>query len=303
MWYILESRTSQWWYQFTHPKTFQLIFISKPLLVTETAKTSTFLNTPDNCQDLQCILEWMSKSFVSFTEIMFDRYIFFSGHVSKNDNESPPPLPESKRPPPKGYVNFKVNERPARVAMWLNQNFLLNDDEIAPDDDGNLPELKFLCLRNKPHEFHFKMESDTTIHIKADDMDFCGEIVQSLAEYLGMEELTSTCDFPDELVRVEQMLLKADELQSVRQRLSTEMADQSGLIRSLVVRAEDSRLMLDLKNMKKWYNQLYDINQDLVSGYKIRVNNNQELMDTLKDVNLIIQRAGRLRGKNFLYLF
>ena len=50
--------------------------------------------------------------------------------------------------------------------------------------------------------------------------------------------------------------------------------------------------------MKKWYNQLYDINQDLVSGYKIRVNNNQELMETLKDVNLIIQRAGRLRGKN-----
>ena len=54
--------------------------------------------------------------------------------------------------------------------------------------------------------------------------------------------------------------------------------------------------MLDLKNMKKWYNQLYDINQDLVSGYKIRVNNNQELMETLKDVNMIIQKAGRLRA-------
>ena len=205
-------------------------------------------------------------------------------------------MPESKRPPPKGYVTFKVNERPARVAMWLNQNFLLNDDEIAPDENGNLPDLKFLCLRNKPHEFYFKMESDTTIRIRTDDMDFGGELIQSLAESLGLEDLSSTCDFPDELSRVEQMLHKADELQSVRQRLSTEMADQSGLIRSLVVRAEDSRLMLDLKNMKRWYNQLYDINQDLVSGYKIRVNNNQELMDTLKDVNMIIQRAGRLRG-------
>ena len=205
-------------------------------------------------------------------------------------------MPESKRPPPKGYVTFKVNERPARVAMWLNQNFLLNDDEIAPDENGNLPDLKFLCLRNKPHEFYFKMESDTTIRIRTDDMDFGGELIQSLAESLGLEDLSSTCDFPDELSRVEKMLHKADELQSVRQRLSTEMADQSGLIRSLVVRAEDSRLMLDLKNMKRWYNQLYDINQDLVSGYKIRVNNNQELMDTLKDVNMIIQRAGRLRG-------
>ena len=48
--------------------------------------------------------------------------------------------------------------------------------------------------------------------------------------------------------------------------------------------------------MKKWYSQLYDINQDLVSGYKIRVNNHNELMETLKQVNQIIQKAGRLRG-------
>ena len=48
--------------------------------------------------------------------------------------------------------------------------------------------------------------------------------------------------------------------------------------------------------MKKWYSQLYDINRDLVSGYKIRVNNHQELMETLKDINQIIQKAGRLRG-------
>ena len=48
--------------------------------------------------------------------------------------------------------------------------------------------------------------------------------------------------------------------------------------------------------MRKWYTQLYDINRDLISGYKIRCNNHQELMDTLKHVNQIIQKAGRLRG-------
>ena len=56
--------------------------------------------------------------------------------------------------------------------------------------------------------------------------------------------------------------------------------------------------------MKKWYSQLYDINQDLVSGYKIRVNNHTELMETLKEVNQIIQKAGRLRGRYFsLFMF
>ena len=47
---------------------------------------------------------------------------------------------------------------------------------------------------------------------------------------------------------------------------------------------------------RKWSSQLYDINRDLVSQYKIRCNNHQELMETLKQVNQIIQRAGRLRG-------
>ena len=55
--------------------------------------------------------------------------------------------------------------------------------------------------------------------------------------------------------------------------------------------------------MKKWYSQLYDINQDLVSGYKIRVNNHTELMETLKEVNQIIQKAGRLRGMFFTSFF
>ena len=77
------------------------------------------------------------------------------------------------------------------------------------------------------------------------------------------------------------------------------MADNSGLIRTFIVRAEDSRLMMDMKNMRKWYAELYDLNRDLISGYKIRCNNHQELMDTLKQVNQIIQKAGRLRvGKS-----
>ena len=48
--------------------------------------------------------------------------------------------------------------------------------------------------------------------------------------------------------------------------------------------------------MRKWYSQLYDINRDLIAGYKIRCNNHSELMDTLKQVNQIIQKAARLRG-------
>ena len=48
--------------------------------------------------------------------------------------------------------------------------------------------------------------------------------------------------------------------------------------------------------MKKAYQQLYELNKDLITGYKIRCNNHLELLDSLRIVNQAVQRAGRLRG-------
>ena len=50
------------------------------------------------------------------------------------------------------------------------------------------------------------------------------------------------------------------------------------------------------KNMRKGYMELYDLNRDLINGYKIRCNNHTELLSCLKIVNQAIQRAGKLRG-------
>lgn len=47
--------------------------------------------------------------------------------------------------------------------------------------------------------------------------------------------------------------------------------------------------------MRKGYMELYDLNRDLINGYKIRCNNHNELLSCLKLVNQAIQRAGKLR--------
>ena len=49
--------------------------------------------------------------------------------------------------------------------------------------------------------------------------------------------------------------------------------------------------------MRKGYMELYDLNRDLINGYKIRCNNHTELLACLKIVNQTIQKAGKLRGK------
>ncbi|KAL7978686.1 hypothetical protein Chor_013175 [Crotalus horridus] len=64
---------------------------------------------------------------------------------------------------------------------------------------------------------------------------------------------------------------------------------------------EDLQVEADfpVRNMKKRYVELYDLNKDLLSQYKIRCSNHSELLNNLKAVNQAIQRAGHLRvGKH-----
>ncbi|KAK2085088.1 Bardet-Biedl syndrome 2 protein [Saguinus oedipus] len=133
------------------------------------------------------------------------------------------------------------------------------------------------------------------ITINTDDIDLAGDIIQSMASFFAIEDLQVEADFPVYFEELRKVLVKVDEHHSVHQKLSADMADHSNLIRSLLVRAEDARLMRDMKTMKSRYMELYDLNRDLLNGYKIRCNNHTELLGNLKAVNQAIQRAGHLR--------
>lgn len=55
--------------------------------------------------------------------------------------------------------------------------------------------------------------------------------------------------------------------------------------------------------MKRYYTQLYNLNQELISQYRVRCNNHEELLSCLKQVNQVIQKAGRLRGELIEFCF
>ncbi|XP_068938539.1 Bardet-Biedl syndrome 2 protein [Petaurus breviceps papuanus] len=199
---------------------------------------------------------------------------------------SPDPTKE-----PLSFVNFTVNERVQRVVIWLNQNFLLPEDS----EIQNAPfQVCFTSLRNAGH-LCIKIKPSGEVAVNTDDIDLAGDIIQSMASFFAIEDLQVEADFPIYFEELRKVLVKVDEYHSVHQKLSADMADHSNLIRSLLVRAEDARLMRDMKTMKKRYVELYDLNKDLLNGYKIRCNNHTELLGNLKAVNQAIQRAGRLR--------
>ena len=67
------------------------------------------------------------------------------------------------------------------------------------------------------------------------------------------------------------------------------------LLQASVIRAEDSRLMSDMASMRRAYTDLFSFNNQLISGYNVRAGNHQALLSSLKEVNLMIQRAANLR--------
>uniref|UniRef100_A0A8B9KQ28 Bardet-Biedl syndrome 2 protein homolog n=1 Tax=Astyanax mexicanus TaxID=7994 RepID=A0A8B9KQ28_ASTMX len=188
---------------------------------------------------------------------------------------------------PTGRVTFSINDRPQRVVMWLNQNFLLPEGINSPD-------VTFTSLRGGGL-LTISMRSNGEIMLNTDDIDLAGDLVQSLASFLAIEDLQAEANFPSYFEELRVTLTEVDEFHSVHQKLTAAMADHSNHIRNMLVQAEDARLMGDLKNMKKRYIELYDLNRDLINEYKIRSNNHNALLACLKAVNQAIQRAGRLR--------
>ncbi|KAM8799385.1 BBSome complex member BBS2 [Eudromia elegans] len=192
---------------------------------------------------------------------------------------------------PLSYVNCTMNERAQRIVMWLNQSFLLPEDaelQSAPF------QVCFTSLRNAG-QLCIKIKPGGEISISTDDIDLAGDIIQSMASFLAIEDLQVEADFPAYFEELRKVLVKVDERHAVNQRLTADMAEHSNLIRSMLVLAEDARLLGDMKDMKKRYIELYDLNRDLINQYKIRCNNHTELLNNLKAVNQAIQRAGRLR--------
>merc|ERR1719222_1283592 len=144
------------------------------------------------------------------------------------------------------------------------------------------------------------MTSDNNgmLTIRTDDIEVAGEMVQDLCAHLQVTELESTASFPDEMEKFKSVLMKVDEYNAVRLRLTAEMADSSNLVKALIVKAEDYRMLSDMGNLKRVFSSLQSTNGDLIAEYNKRANNHQQLLSQLKEVNMMIQKAAKLRVGN-----
>jgi Bardet-Biedl syndrome 2 protein len=126
-------------------------------------------------------------------------------------------------------------------------------------------------------------------------MDLAGDIVQDMCRYLKIQHLESVADYPREMEVFEEVLQRVEDHNTTRLKLSAEISHRANIIKNLVIRAEDARILNDVGQMKNKYSELYDLNQELIGEYTKRANNHAELLKSLKEVNHMIQKAAKLR--------
>ncbi|KAI8467845.1 MAG: ciliary BBSome complex subunit 2 [Monoraphidium minutum] len=226
-----------------------------------------------------------------------------------------------------GSVTFEVRHPLQRLAAWVESRFSTRPTVLRPDS----LEAYFTGLRDRrPIGVRAAPAPDgggglgggsaLQVTILTDDMDLAGDLVQDLAAYLGLEDLASRASFPAAMDAFKATLAQArgagrgaawrcalaqlaaaqaparvDELSAARGELAADAADAAALLKLLVVRAEDARLLGDMAGMRRAYRQLYDLNRDLIAAHETRAANHGQLLDGLRAVNRMIQRAARLR--------
>ncbi|TYZ62528.1 hypothetical protein PybrP1_012710 [[Pythium] brassicae (nom. inval.)] len=198
-------------------------------------------------------------------------------------------LPSAPTSEPQGSVRFKTPVKPALMCSWIENSFALN--RACPD--STTVELFFKAFRDgSPLCVSF---SPTETVIRTDNMDLAAELVQDLCVHLEWRELESVADFPRQMEDFRNLLVRVDECNAIRLKLTGEMADDSNQVKNLIIRAEDSRILNDMSRMRRYYSELFTLNNQLLGEYTKRNTNHQALLDALKEVNSMIQLAARLR--------
>ncbi|XP_062545338.1 Bardet-Biedl syndrome 2 protein homolog [Armigeres subalbatus] len=205
-----------------------------------------------------------------------------------------------KSTPGDSYVEFRITERLKRICIWINQNFLLPSDiEYMTSSDSDATELKLnlISLRTGKNVcLHFNNDGKTRFY--TEDIGLAGDLMQSLVQFLNIENMNSVACFPVLYEEIKELFNKLQGLQETEKQINSEIIDNVNQIKSHLIRAEDARYY-NGDDVIKYHNEMMNTNEDLVKNYKIRLVNTNEVQLALKRIHSILYSASKLRVGTF----
>ena len=192
-------------------------------------------------------------------------------------------------------ISFTFDDRIDRLVLFLEEKFNIPAKEISTfkQDELNF-KIRFRSLRTDII-LEINVKKGNKLSILTDEIELCGNLVQDLAAFLNKEDLNTTIDYSKYAQSYEEIFNRIEELDNERNHLNINMSDIITNIKDLYVKAEDNRLIDNIKGFKDYFRKIDVQNNQLLDEFEKRSEKYQQLLTDLKSVNEMIQLGSNLK--------
>jgi Bardet-Biedl syndrome 2 protein len=192
-------------------------------------------------------------------------------------------------------ISFTFDDRIERLILFLEEKFNIPAKEISAfkKDDANF-KIRFRSLRTDII-LEINVLKGNKLSILTDEIELCGNLVQDLAQFLNKEDLNTNIDYKKYAQSYEEIFNRIEVLDNERNHLNINMSDIITNIKDLYVKAEDNRLIDNIKGFKDYFRKIDVQNNQLLDEFEKRSEKYQQLLSDLKSVNEMIQLGSNLK--------
>lgn len=101
--------------------------------------------------------------------------------------------------------------------------------------------MPLVCLRDNSI-LEITYFNDNSIQFQTDDLELAGNLVQSLALFLNLQNLETVAYFPNVIIKMKEIFERLNGLQESYKNFRTDTVMKVNLAKRMIVRAEDSRI-------------------------------------------------------------
>lgn len=109
-------------------------------------------------------------------------------------------------------------------------------------DDAHVFHLYMFSLHDRSHILLTYSSDIHEIQLNTSNIELAGNIIQSLAKFLNLDDLQTTAHFPHIELNIVELFRKIDGYQSTYGQLSADLSQKVNQQKNMIVRIEDARL-------------------------------------------------------------
>ena len=181
-------------------------------------------------------------------------------------------------------ISINFDDRIDRLILFLEEKFNIpaKEFESYKSDDLNF-NVRFRSLRTDII-LEINVRKGNKLSILTDEIELCGNLLQDLALFLKKEDLDTKIDYSIYGKSFEPIFKRIEELDNERNHLNINMTDIITNIKDLYVKAEDNRLIDNIKGFEDYFRKIDVQNAQLLDEFEKRSEKYQQLLNDLKSV-------------------